>query len=172
VPTKTHRAVTPHQVPGSAKDYNRIRLFISIISSAASVRLLLQILLSEIGRALESLVVTLTPHPHVAPLFFPATISIARAGITLRTQLSAMPLLTLSLYALATAPNGNIISGQHDRGADAHAVQQTGNRPASISALRELAAKNLAGPEPHPLMEFLFHSHPSIGKRIRTLESA
>ena len=166
--------MTPHQAPGSAKDYNRIRLFIGIISSAASVLLLMLILLSGIGRAPESLVVTLSPHPYVALLLFAATISITQAGITLPMQLSALPLLTLwlSLYALVTAPNGNIISRQHDRQADAYAVQQTENRPAFISALRKLAARNLADLEPHPLVEFLFCSYPSISKRIRTLESA
>jgi Zn-dependent protease with chaperone function len=30
---------------------------------------------------------------------------------------------------------------------------------------------NIADPNPHPLVEFLFHSHPSISKRIRRVES-
>jgi STE24 endopeptidase len=49
-------------------------------------------------------------------------------------------------------------------------VRSTGNRGAFESALKKLATMNLADPEPHPVVEFLFYSHPPIAKRIRALE--
>jgi hypothetical protein len=33
--------------------------------------------------------------------------------------------------------------------------------------LEKLAEINLADKSPHPVVEFLFHGHPSLGKRIR-----
>ena len=89
------------------------------------------------------------------------------------TEIAALPLLVLwlSLFGLVTAPLGNMLSRRHERQADSYAVQSTGNAQAFVSALKKLAAMNLADPSPHPLVEFLFYSHPSIGRRIQTVES-
>jgi len=94
-------------------------------------------------------------------------------GFTSLTEIAALPLLALwlALFGLVTTPIGNMLSRRHEHQADAYAVQQTGNRQAFISALQKLARTNLTDPEPHPLIEFLFHSHPSIARRIRTIES-
>ncbi len=99
--------------------------------------------------------------------------SLAAFGFSSITELAALPLLAiwLSLFGLVTSPLGNIISRHHERQADAYAVKATGNRPAFISALRKLAAMNLADPEPHPLVEFFLYSHPAIAKRIKLVES-
>ena len=37
---------------------------------------------------------------------------------------------------------------------------------AFISSMEKLAELNLAERQPHPWIEFIFHSHPSIEKRI------
>ncbi|MEW6511139.1 MAG: M48 family metallopeptidase [Bacteroidota bacterium] len=93
------------------------------------------------------------------------------AGIT---DLGALPLLGiwLSLFGMATSPLGHALSRRHERQADAYAVTTTGKREAFVSALRKLGTMNLADPDPHPLVELLFYSHPTIARRIRAVESA
>jgi STE24 endopeptidase len=87
--------------------------------------------------------------------------------------LAALPLLALclSLFEAVTGPFGNMLSRHHEHVADAYAVNVTGKSTAFTSALHKLAAMNVADPNPHPLVEFLFHSHSSISKRIRREES-
>lgn len=89
-------------------------------------------------------------------------------GFTRIDQLAALPLLILwlGLYSLVTTPLSNMISRAHERAADRYALQTTGNRQAFINAMRKLARLNLADADPHPLVEFLLHSHPSIRRRI------
>jgi len=99
--------------------------------------------------------------------------SVVWLGFGSLSELAALPLLAiwLSLYGLVTSPIGNMISRRHERQADAYAVQTTRNKAAFLGALRKLASLNLADPEPHPLIEFLFYSHPSISRRIEAVES-
>jgi STE24 endopeptidase len=94
-------------------------------------------------------------------------------GFTAVSQIAATPLLAiwLSLFGLVAAPAGNMLSRYHERQADTFAVRATGKRNAFVSALRRLATMNLADPAPHPVIEFLFYSHPSMPRRIRMLES-
>jgi STE24 endopeptidase len=98
--------------------------------------------------------------------------SLPAAGFGNLTDLGALPVLALwlSLFALVTTPLGNMLSRRHERQADVYAVETTHNAPAFASALRKLASQNLADPEPHPLVEFLFYSHPSIVHRLRRIE--
>ncbi len=79
-----------------------------------------------------------------------------------------LPLLWLAVNALSLLlmPWVNGYSRHMERQADAYALRATGNRPAFISSMEKLARQNLAQRRPHPLMEFIFHSHPSIEKRI------
>ena len=100
--------------------------------------------------------------------------SVEALGFASITDLEALPLLAiwLGLFGLVTSPISNMISRRHERQADAYALAVTKNGQAFAAALRRLAEKNLADPEPHPLVEFLFYRHPSIAKRIRLLETA
>lgn len=79
-----------------------------------------------------------------------------------------LPLLLLvsggvSLLAL---PAANAFSRHLERQADAFALRVTGNRQAFIGAMEKLAEQNLAQRRPHPWIEFIFHSHPAVEKRI------
>lgn len=94
-------------------------------------------------------------------------------GFTEITDIAALPLLGvwLSLFGVVTAPLGNMLSRKHEREADAFAVFTTRKKDAFLSALRKLATMNLADPAPHPVVEFLFYSHPSISRRLAMVES-
>ncbi len=94
-------------------------------------------------------------------------------GFSSITQFAALPLLALwlSLFGLVTTPLGNVLSRHHERQADEYAVRKTGKRASFASALRRLASMNLADPEPHRVVEFLFYSHPSIANRLRIVEA-
>ena len=98
--------------------------------------------------------------------------SLAWFGFSSIDQIAALPLLTLwlGIYSLVTSPLSNAVSRKHEREADRYAVELTSNKSAFANALRKLATTNLADTEPHPLVEFLFYSHPSIEKRIRFVE--
>ncbi len=94
-------------------------------------------------------------------------------GFTAMTDPAALPLLGLwlTVFSMVTSPLGNMLSRKHEREADIYAVRTTRNKPAFISALRKLAQTNLADPAPHPLVEFLLYSHPSIARRIAMVGS-
>jgi STE24 endopeptidase len=97
--------------------------------------------------------------------------SLSWFGFTTIDQIAALPLLVLWLgvYSLVTGPLTNALSRTHEYAADRFAVRLTRNAEAFGNALRKLATINLADVSPHPLVEFLFHSHPSIEKRLRAL---
>lgn len=95
-------------------------------------------------------------------------------GFASADRIAALPLLMvwLGIYSLVTSPLGNILSRKHEFEADRYAVSATGNKPAFVSTMNKLAAMNLADVQPHPVVEFLFYSHPSIKKRIQVTESS
>jgi STE24 endopeptidase len=108
-------------------------------------------------------------------LFFAAFLygrSLGVFGFGSISQLAALPLLALwlSLFGLITTPLGNMLSRYFERVADRYAVRTMGTSIPFVSALRKLSITNLAHPDPHPLVEFFFYSHPSITKRIRFVE--
>ncbi len=88
-------------------------------------------------------------------------------------DIAALPLLSLwlGIFALVMSPISNAISRFHERQADRFAVMKTNKPDAFVSALRKLANMNLVDTAPHPIVEFLFYSHPSIEKRIRMMEN-
>jgi STE24 endopeptidase len=88
-------------------------------------------------------------------------------------DIAGLPLfmLVMGLYGLATMPLGNAFSRWREVRADRYALEATGNGPAFASAMTRLANQNLAEVDPEPWVEFLLHSHPALGKRIRMAES-
>ena len=79
-----------------------------------------------------------------------------------------LPLLLLVTggLSLVVLPATNAFSRFLERQADAFALRTTGNREAFVHSMEKLADQNLAQRRPHPVIEFLFHSHPSTEKRI------
>jgi STE24 endopeptidase len=94
-------------------------------------------------------------------------------GFTAPDEIGALPLLTLWLgfYSLVTSPISNYLSRINEFSADRYAVEITSNSDAFVNALSKLAKINLAETSPPAIVEFLFHSHPSIEKRIRAIRS-
>jgi STE24 endopeptidase len=88
-------------------------------------------------------------------------------------SLAALPLLSLLLgtYGFVTAPVSNIVSRKFEVEADAFALQATRDKEAFISTMNKLADYNLSEKSPNRFIEFLFHSHPSIEKRIQFARS-
>ena len=84
-------------------------------------------------------------------------------------DIAAIPLLFLyfSLYGLVTSPITNILSRKFEWEADSYALETTRNKSAFITAMEKLADQNLADRKPNEIIEFLFHSHPSIEKRVQ-----
>ncbi len=82
---------------------------------------------------------------------------------------STLPFLfaLMGLFGLIVMPLGNGLSRLIEYQADEYALQATHKVEAFKSAMTRLANQNLAEAEPSPLVEFLFHSHPSIRKRLR-----
>jgi STE24 endopeptidase len=79
-----------------------------------------------------------------------------------------LPLLALVTAGLSLIllPALNSYSRAMERQADTYALRAILSREAFISSMEKLAELNLAERQPHPWIEFIFHSHPSIQKRI------
>jgi STE24 endopeptidase len=78
--------------------------------------------------------------------------------------------LLLSVYSFITGPLSHAFSRRHEYAADRYSSEVMGESQALAAGLERLADLNLADRAPHPLVEFLFHSHPSINRRLAALE--
>lgn len=87
-------------------------------------------------------------------------------------QIAALPLvaLILTLYQFITSPVLNAYSRANERAADDFAVALMGESDSFISGLDKISDRNLSDRTPHPLVEFLFYSHPSTEKRLARLK--
>ena len=83
-------------------------------------------------------------------------------------DIAGLPLVLIvgvgvSLIAL---PMANWLSRKVETAADLYALDLTGMRDEFVSAMNKLGDQNLSQKRPHPIVEFIFHSHPSIQHRI------
>ncbi|NWF50709.1 MAG: M48 family metallopeptidase [Ignavibacteriaceae bacterium] len=92
-------------------------------------------------------------------------------GFTQITEIAALPILSLwaALIGLIQTPLTNMLSRKYEYEADKYAVLSTSNPSAFISALEKLTEQNLADKLPHPFIEWFFYSHPSMSKRIESI---
>jgi STE24 endopeptidase len=86
---------------------------------------------------------------------------------------AGLPLLLLAAGALSLlmVPVAHALSRAYERSADQFALDLTKNPGAFISAMRRLAAQNLAEEHPSKLVQWLFYSHPPIRERIAAAQA-
>lgn len=75
--------------------------------------------------------------------------------------------LLTGLFGLIVMPIGNTYSRSIEYQADEYALESTRKVEAFKNAMTRLANQNLSEAEPSPIIEALFHSHPSIRKRLQ-----
>jgi STE24 endopeptidase len=104
-------------------------------------------------------------------LFLNATVNYFNLGS--KTNVASFPLLVLGFLLISAflTPALNAVSRYFETEADLFELKLLKQPEASISCFKKLGEQNLADPEPHPLIEFLFYSHPSLSKRIKLAES-
>jgi len=74
-----------------------------------------------------------------------------------------------SLLGFFAQPLESAISRRFEREADDFALELTGTAEPMRSALKRLAADNLANLNPHPLYAWFYYSHPPLIERIARL---
>jgi Zn-dependent protease with chaperone function len=86
---------------------------------------------------------------------------------------AGLPVLLLGAGAvsLLMLPWAHAMSRAYERSADRFALELTNNPEAFISAMRHLAAQNLAEEQPSKVVEWLFYSHPPIRERIAAAQA-
>jgi len=89
-------------------------------------------------------------------------------GLSGPEDIAGLPLLLLTAGAVSIVmlPAAHAMSRHYERQADRFALKLTRNPTAFISAMRRLAAQNLAEEHPSKLVEWLFYSHPPIRERV------
>ncbi len=95
-----------------------------------------------------------------------------RFGFAGLSDFANLPLLALVCTALSLVllPAVNGHSRYMERQADAYALRAIGAKAPFVSSMEKLADLNMAECSPHPWIEFIFHSHPSVEKRIASAE--
>jgi STE24 endopeptidase len=88
-------------------------------------------------------------------------------------DVAGLPLLLLAAVgvSLVMLPLAHAMSRAYERRADEFALALTSNPMAFISAMRRLAAQNLAEEEPSAIVQWLFHSHPPVRERIASAQA-
>lgn len=94
-------------------------------------------------------------------------------GLAGKGDVAGLPLLVLAggAVSIVLKPLANALSRAHERRADRYALETTRNSAAFVSAMRRLAATNLAEERPSRFVELLFHTHPSTAARIEAARS-
>jgi STE24 endopeptidase len=89
------------------------------------------------------------------------------------SDFSNLPLLVLvsTVLSLLLMPALNAYSRFHERQADRYAFESIRSVQPFISSMNKLAAQNLAERTPSRWVEWLFHSHPAISRRVAAAEA-
>ena len=94
-------------------------------------------------------------------------------GLTGPADVAGLPVIALVAGAclVLALPLRRGLSRRRETRADAYGVALTGDRAAWASTLRRLAVQNLAEVDPHPFVEWITYSHPSIRRRVAAVEN-
>jgi STE24 endopeptidase len=109
--------------------------------------------------------------------FYAASIALGWAVVPLAlagpADAAGLPVLLLAAGAisLVMVPAAHALSRAYERSADRFALDLTKNPAAFVSAMKRLAAQNLAEEHPSKAIEWLFYSHPPIRERIAAAET-
>ena len=89
-------------------------------------------------------------------------------GLRSVSDIANLPLLALvsGAVTLIALPVANGLSRKMEHAADVYALEKTGLAGPFASAMDKLASQNLSQKRPNRLVEIIFHSHPSVQKRI------
>jgi STE24 endopeptidase len=89
------------------------------------------------------------------------------------TDVAGLPVMLLAagIVSLLTTPALNAWSRRNEHRADRFALKLTERPDAFVSAMRRLAAQNLAEERPSATTLWLFHTHPPIEQRIQAARS-
>jgi STE24 endopeptidase len=89
-------------------------------------------------------------------------------GLRGSADVAGMPMLVMAAGAVSFVmlPLAHAMSRAYERSADRFALALTRNPAAFVSAMRRLAAQNLAEEQPSRLVQMLFYSHPPVRERI------
>jgi len=90
-------------------------------------------------------------------------------GFQALSDIANFPLLLLVLigFGLLLLPFQNAISRKFEARSDRYAVNKTQDPYAFVSAMEKLARLSLADRSPNRFIQFLFHDHPPISRRIK-----
>jgi STE24 endopeptidase len=80
-------------------------------------------------------------------------------------------LIVATILSLLLMPAMNAISRKHEREADRYAWENIAAIEPFITSMQKLADQNLAERTPNKFVEWFFHSHPSIGRRVEAAEA-
>jgi len=88
-------------------------------------------------------------------------------------DIAAFPIIVLYLvlFSILLLPLNNALSRKHEKDADKFSVELIENSEPFISSMNKLVGQNLADPEPNPVIEFIFYSHPSVNRRIELIKT-
>ena len=94
-------------------------------------------------------------------------------GLSGPADAAGIPVLLLAAGAISLVmlPLAHVLSRAYERSADRFALELTRNPAAFISAMKRLAAQNLAEDQPSKVIEWLFYSHPPIRERLHAAET-
>jgi STE24 endopeptidase len=80
-------------------------------------------------------------------------------------------ILVITVLSFLALPMLNAYSRFNERQADRYAFCSIATVGPFISAMNKLAEQNLAERAPSPLVEWFFHSHPAISRRVAAAEA-